>query len=296
MNSKGMNGGIRVLACAALGSALALLSGCGPEDAEGARLATLEQGVAAGCTTSQPTSIGGGVYGHPDNNSVNASIGVELINANGVPVDELGRACSGTTDTCIGNSNYAFMVNINPGTSPLGTPSTTPGMTRSWSRCVAGNVTSVYYEGYPRNESGVTDETRYGETMSNKMLVSSGGTLRYDMRLPVRYEADAVTGNTGNANGWAYCNGSPTPVTRINGWTTTPNSGCGIHAYQSGGNINNANGYWWIGPLAAGQCNAAYQTVAVVVHVNCNGQDMAKTININITKGKTIGAVNYYFP
>lgn len=292
-----MKGQVRVLACAVLGPVLGLLSGCGgPEPVDAVEPGTLEQGVAAGCTTSQPTSIGGGVYGHPDNHSVNASIGVELVDANGVPVDTLGRPCSGTTDTCISNSNYAFMVHINPGTSPLGTPSSTPGMTRSWSRCVAGNVASVYYEGYPRNESGVTDETRYGETMSNKMLVSSGATLRYDMRLPVRYEADAVMGNTGNANGWAYCNGAPTPVTRINGWTRTPNSGCGIHAYQSGGNINNANGYWWIGPLAAGQCNAPYQTVGVVVHVNCNGRDMAKTIDINITKGKTIGAVNYYFP
>jgi len=251
--------------------------------------------VAAGCTPNQPTSVGGGVWAYPDLASVNAAIGVGLM-ANGVPVDATGQPCSGSSDTCIGNSNYAFMVAVNPTLGPEGAPADTPGLTRSWSRCVAASVTDVYYEGYPRNQTGHTDESRYAETMSNRLGASAGAAIRYDMRFPVTYEADPAVGNTGNINGVAYCHGIGTPVTRINAWTTTSADGCGVHAYQSGGSDTAASGYYKIGPMAAGQCGMDHQTVSLVLHVNCDGRDMSQAKHVDVVRGRTIGAVNYHFP
>jgi hypothetical protein len=152
----------------------------------------------------------------------------------------------------------------------------------------------MYLEGYPRNPDGKTDHTKYASTMSNRVNVAAGSTVRYSMRFPVTFEHGG--GNTGNVNGWAMCNDRPTPVVRINGWTAQPSTACGIRAYQSGGNIKNENGYWWIGPFAAGQCGASSQPVNIVAHVKCNGVPMRQTKQVDIVRGKTIGAVNLYFP
>jgi hypothetical protein len=252
-------------------------------------------GLAAGCTSALPTSIGGSIVGYPDNYSVNAAIGVHLVDSAGRSVDGGGTRCSVAANNCNGASNYAYFIRANPMISELGVPSSEPGMTRSWSRCVAPAVKRMYLEGYPRNALGKTDNTKYASTMSNRVDIPAGATVRYGMRFPRRFEYTGG-GNTGNVNGWAYCNGQPTPVTRLNAWTLQPSTACGIRAYKSGGNIGNANGYWWIGPLAAGQCNAPAQAVGVVAHVTCNGTSMHQTKHVDIVRDKTLGAINFYFP
>jgi hypothetical protein len=245
------------------------------------------------CTAARPTSIGGNVEGYPDKFSINAVIGVHLLDAQNRSVDGGGTLCSVAAGNCNGASNYAYFIRANPTLSPLGLPADTAGTTRRWSRCVSTSVKRMYLEGYPRNPEGRTDHTKYASTMSNYVALS-GATVRYSMRFAETFEHGQ--GNTGNVNGWATCNGAPTQVLRINGWTREPSTACGIRAYKSGGNIENANGYWWIGPLVAGQCGAPSQPVGVVAHVNCNGVPMSRTRTIEIVKGTTVGAVNFAFP
>lgn len=246
------------------------------------------------CTPVRPISIGGDVFGYPDNNSVNTAIGVNLLDANQRNVDHNGALCSVAANNCNGASNYAFFLKTNPTVGVLGVPETTPGTTRRWSRCVSPKVTAMYLEGYPRTTSGSTDVTKYAETMSNRVEVT-GATVRYAMRFPIRFEYDAAQGDTGNANGFGRCHGVGTQLTRINAWSRDPSTACGIRAYQSGGALN-SNGYWLLGPLAAGQCGASSQTVGIVAHVVCDGTAMTKTIDVEILRGQTIGAVNFEFP
>lgn len=249
--------------------------------------------VQENCPPERPISIGGDIRGYPDDFSINAVIGVHLVDASGRSVDGSGHACSPQANNCNGASNYAYFIRANPTVSPLGLDPSVPGQTRRWSRCVAPAVSRMYLEGYPRNPEGLTDHAKYASTMSNRVDMS-GGSVRYAMRFPTTWEYGQ--GNTGNVNGWAWCNGQPTAVTRLNAWTAEPSTTCGIRAYQSGGNIQNPNGYWWIGPLAAGQCNAPSQAVNIVAHVTCGGQAMQQTRRVEIVRGKTIGAVNLYFP
>ena len=245
------------------------------------------------CPPERPRSIGGDIRGYPDDFSVNASIGVHLVNASGGSVDGSGSPCSVAANNCNGASNYAYFIRANPTLDPTGLDPSVPGQTRRWSRCVATAVAHMYLEGYPRNPDGHTDHTKYASTMSNRVDLAAG-TVRYAMRFPTTWEYGA--GNTGNVNGWAWCHGQPTAVTRINAWTAQPSTACGIRAYQSGGHIGNPNGYWWIGPLAAGQCNAPSQAVNIVAHVTCDGIPMQETRRVDVVRGKTIGAVNLYFP
>jgi len=279
-----------VMSCALVTSVVLTVTGCSGAEDDGPPTENVSEGIASGCTSAKPIWVGGGVYGYPDNYTVHASIGVELVDANGKDVDESGVRCD-AGGKCVHPSQYAFMETVNDSVGPLGEPS---GGVRAWSRCVAGNVAAVYSEAYPRGLNDHTDETKYGETMSNRMTPVNQ-VVRYDTRLPMRYEYDS-RGNTGNVNGFAFCDGVKTQVTRINAWATAPNSACGIHAYQSGSRDLNPNGYWWLGPLAAGQCNAPSQEVEVVAHVQCRGKDMSKGVKVGITQGKTLGAVNLYFP
>lgn len=279
----------------------AALAACGPAELEvgsdvdeGDDLVNADQFLSAGCPASRPTSIGGYIIGS-DDYSVRAVVGVHMIDAQRRDVDVNGNVCDVDLNNCNGKSRYGHFVKFNENDDEFGIHPSVPGKDRFWSICVSAKVVATFWEGYPRGSDGKTNLTKYGETMSNRLNVTAGQTLRYNMRFPRRFEYNPK-GNTGNVNGWATCHGQPTPVTRLNAWTNESSSTCGIRAYRSGGNIGNANGYWKSDGLAAGQCGRDYQIVNVVAHVNCNGGDMHKTIPVKIYKGKTVGAVNFHFP
>jgi hypothetical protein len=237
----------------ALGAALVLLAGAGTVFS-----AAPAQAVASGCTADLPTRIGGSIYGYPDNNAVNALIGLDLKSGGAtVNVDGSLRTTAG----------YGLVQRVNQTLPATGSATGT----KSWGACVAGNVDQVFIEVYPQNANLQTDRTRYGGASHYRQPISSGVSNDVLLRLPVRYEAGSNA--TGYVNGYITYNGArvdPAKITRVRAFSTGSGPDCGIEGFQAdadelaySGSLNAT--YYRLGVLAGGRCGAATQQYQITI-------------------------------
>lgn len=255
------------------------------------------QAVASGCTSARPTAIGGGIYGYPDNRSLNALIGVNLKDgAQKVYAD-------GTVNPTAG---YAYSEHVNRTLGADGTTATT-GYERVWGDpaavdeylCVAANIDMVYIELSPKNENGVTDKLRYGEASHFKQPITPGITNTINLRLPLR---DELGGNTGYVNGYITYNGRPVPdplvpndpnrISTVRVWPSTASSGpqCGVEGYAGfadnlGLSSNGIQTYYRVNALAGPRCGAATQDYVLYVYCTCGGVTTLKTHDFGVVDG-----------
>jgi hypothetical protein len=255
--------------------------------------------VAPGCTSALPTAIGGGIYGYPDNRSLHALVGVDLVaGSTHVKVD-------GTANT---SGGYAYNDNVNPTLGADGSTDTT-SYERVWGangsaayQCVAANVTQVFLEVYPKDTSGTTDKVRYGEAAHYYQPITSGVTNTIDLRLPLRYE---LGGNTGYVNGYITYNGRPVPDPNVPGdpnhiapvrvWPAVGTTGpqCGVEGFSASADSLGLGGagtstFYRVDALAGPRCGAATQDYRLDVTCVCGGTSVTLSRNISITTGNGI--------
>lgn len=253
--------------------------------------------IAAGCTASHPTAIGGDIYGYGgtwNNYSVQVQVGMDLF-AGSQKVDIDGNATGAL---------YSYSDWVNNG---LGQPGAASGYERTWGEqdsdlylCIAGNITQASFEVYPKvgaTGSQVTDKTYYGEVNDYFNTVTSGATNTYDLRIPTGHVIGETYwgGNTGDINGYATYNGHAIPPSSLV-FRVRPNSGgsaCGVQGGAMGVDdtgVNNALDatYYDITFLAGGQCGASSQSYKMYVYCNtyCGATQVMKFFSpINIANG-----------
>jgi hypothetical protein len=286
-----------------VGLLLALACGVAP-----AMTAPAHAAVAAGCTADRPTSIGGTIAawgGKYDNWTVNAGVGIDLVDANGKSVNP-----DGTVNT---RGTYGAVDWVNP---TLAVPGQATGGERTWglsgstgALCVASNVQRVYLEVYPKRPGGITDKTYMGGSQHHAWMLTVGAINTYALRLPVNT-------STGGYNGYITDHGHKLNLGKQAGQQrltvrTWSNEGtCGVFGFsaaadQLGPSASRDADYYAVDHLAGGQCGAASQTYRSIVSLctwtaqssgalTCEG-NRTITKTVRITAGQRVGAVDFAF-
>jgi hypothetical protein len=253
--------------------------------------------IAPGCTPDKPTFIGGTFVGYPDNRALDGHIGVSVgykdstgkfhdVIEDGSPIPNPG--------------NYSYVEHMN---STLPATGSDVGI-RNWGRCVAPNVTTFYFEGYPKDppdlndpkhntiETQKTDKIRYGTSAYYNGTVTAGQTLNVLLRLPVTYEAGG--GNTGGIQGYITYHGQYVPKENITSVRAFPGSGvtCGVEGYSAAADslttsTNPNRTYYKLNYLAGGQCGATvqYYSFQMTCITVCGVARKTFVKRIGITKG-----------
>ena len=235
------------------------------------------------CDSAHPIKLTVGMVGI-DGNSVHATVGVDLaddlqsVDRDGVP--DLNHVA------------YPIVLNYNPTYDYEGQPNGTPNATRTWTGCVGANVKRVYVESYPRDVTGKTNRTKYGETVYQYLALNGPGAYSVNMRFPLVTEwaaAHGVAGGTGNIFGHVTCNGAPSVPDhgKLRVWSSQPGAACGMRAYSASAEPS-ASPTYTLTALAGGQCNAPSQPVTVYVRGNCGGHYREVKKLADITAGKTL--------
>ena len=238
---------------------------------------------AALCDAAHPVKLTVGMVGI-DGNSVHATVGVDLADDTG-SVDREG----------IPDQNhvaYPIVLNFNPTYDFDGQPNGTAGEVRTWTGCVGAKVKRVYVEAYPRDATGKTNRTKYGETVYQYVAIGGAGSYAVNMRFPIVSEwaaAQGRPGGTGNIFGHVTCNGAPAVPdhAHLRVWSAQPGSACGMRAYSASAEPSTEPTYK-LTALAGGQCYAPSQPVAVYVRGNCGGHYLEVKKLVDITTGKTL--------
>ena len=165
--------------------------------------------AGAGTASAEGSYVIGGVIDGSDGRAVNALIGIDLQDASGQVLDKNGCVRS---PECPVNS-YGVIVNVNRTLPPEGSADTSTA-TISWSATVPGNAATIYIEVYPKNERGVTTESRYGHAMRHSLRMPYEGPI--DLHLPL---ICAQGGTTGTIRGTATKNGAPIALRRAITWS-----------------------------------------------------------------------------
>jgi len=270
--------------------------GCSGDDSGGdAEVDGTDQGQSlaseapSDCGGARPTWIGGDIYGWPDRRALDAQIGVDHNDANGVKIDANGVACGAAGSTCCGG--YSWCMNPNPTIDPEG--STDAALSRKWGRCVSAKVKEAFFEIYPKNAQGKTDFARYGAAAHQHQSIVSGGDNNVTLRLPLIHQVDPTNGNTGAVNGYITCNGKAVPaedVTRVRAWSTETGTDCGIQGFSAsatavGVGASGAATYYLVDYLAGGQCGAADQTYQLYMDVICGGVKKTQSKRASVARG-----------
>src|SRR5688500_13912203 len=150
-----------------------------------------------------------GVIDGSDGRAVNALIGIDLQDASGQVLDKNGCVRSAE---CPVNS-YGVIVNVNRTLPPEGSADTSTA-TIHWQADLPPNTATVYIEVYPKNERGVTTETRYGHAMRHSVRVPTEEAI--DLHLPL---ICSQGGTTGAIRGTATKNGSAIALRRAITWS-----------------------------------------------------------------------------
>ena len=187
-------------------------------------------------------SIGGVIDGR-DGRAVNAQIGIDLQDASGQAIDRNGCVRSPSCPI----PSYGVVVNINRALPPEGTADTSTA-TISWTANLPSNTANVYLEVYPKNEKGVTTETRYGHAMRHNIRTPTFDSI--DLHLPV---VCAAGGTTGSISGQATKNGAPIGLTRAIAWSIDPYDA--VNRPTLGWNVGtpSSDGTFTVPNLASGQ-------------------------------------------
>jgi hypothetical protein len=269
--------------------------------------------VAPGCTSDRPTSIGGAIYGYGgqfNNWTINAMVGIDLTDANGVKVNPDGSRYTG--------KSYPALDYVNPN---LAQPGEASGGERTWGRsggdgplCLSSNVKTVWLETYPKSTDGTTDKTYFGGDQFHGWSVTPGAANSYSLRLPTN---DAHGGNTGGVNGYITQGGhkvnvgttAGTKKVTIRAWSNQ--GSCGVFGFSAAADAFGPSGsldadYYRMDNLAGGQCGAASEAYRLIVSICtltapptgalvCQLDAPAQTKTIAIADGRILGAVNFSF-
>lgn len=239
---------------------------------------------AAQCDAAHPVKLVVGMVGI-DRFSVHATVGIDLAN----DVESVDR--DGTPDQ--NHVAYPIVLNYNPTYDFEGQPEGTAGEVRSWTGCISAKVTRVYLEAYPRDATGKTNRTKYGETVYQYISINGAGTYAVNLRFPLVTEYAQANGlhgaGTGNIFGHVMCNGAPAVPdhAHLRVWSAQPGASCGMRAYSASAEPS-ADPTYKFTALAGGQCNAPSQPVAVYVRGNCGGHYREVKKLVDIATGKTL--------
>jgi len=253
-------------------------------------VAPVVEAVAPGCDSRYPTFVGGPIYGDPDNRSLNAMIGVDHADASGRKVDAHGILCGQPGHQCCGG--YSWCEWINRTIPPEGSPDTS--LKRTWGRCVTSEVTQVFIEIYPKDQTGATNKSRYGAAAHYHQPVTvDGNNDAILLRLPLTYEAGH--GNTGSVNGYITYHGHRIPpehLTRIRAFTTGRGPQCGVEGFSAAPDAKAYSRsrdatYYRISSLAGGRCGADSQRYTLYVDCEdfCGGGTKTLQQSVDISKG-----------
>lgn len=219
--------------------------------------------VAPGCTATQPTRLGGQIYGYPDNRFLDSIIGVQTTDSAGNTVDLTGAPHA---------PGYTYIQRVNP-TLPA-TGSDTDG-TKIWGGiCMSSKIVETFIELYPKDTTGVTDKSRYGEAAHYYQPITVGADNEIGLRLPLRHE---LGGNTGYINGYLTHGGhriDPSLITRVRAFTHGRGPECGVEglaasADELGYSASLDATFYKIDALAGGRCGAATQTYTIYLDCKC---------------------------
>jgi len=268
--------------------------------------------VAPSCTADRPTSLGGALYGYGgqfNNWTINALVGIDLIDANGNRVNPDGSPHPA--------NGYPALDFVNPN---LAQPGMAGGGERTWGSnsgdgplCVSSSVKTVFLETYPKSPGGTTDKTYFGGSQHHGWVVSPGVANSYTLRLLTN---DEYGGNTGGVNGYITQGGhkvnvgttAGTKSVTIRAWSHE--GSCGVFGFSASADVFGPSGsldadYYRVDHLAGGQCRAATQTydlhVSICTWVTQSNGTLACTGSttqvraVNITDGDVLGAVNFSF-
>jgi hypothetical protein len=210
----------------------------------GAMLTTLGGSLGGSPAAAQGTIGIGGTIDGSDGRAVNALIGIDLQDASGQVLDKNGCVRS---PSCPVNS-YGVVVNVNR-TLPAEGSADTSTATISWSAELPDNTANVYIEVYPKNQQGVTTESRYGHAMRHNISVPTMDPV--DLHLPL---ICSQGGLTGAVRGTATKNGAPIGLKRAIAWSIDqydavqrPTLGWNV------GTVSGADGTYVVPNLASGQ-------------------------------------------
>lgn len=237
--------------------------------------------IAPGCDSAHPTFVGGAIYGS-DGRSLNALIGVDHVDSNGVKINADGTPVTGV---------YSWTRGINPGFPPEGKADQTG--TRTWGRCITAKVREIFVEIYPKDPTGTTNHSRYGGAAHYRQAVTIGANNSILLRLPVTYEAG--DGNTGSVNGYITYYGHQVPtqyITRVRAFTTGSGPDCGIEGFKPSATALGPSGsldatYYRISYLAAGRCGASSQRYSLYIDCSTFCGSTTRTLQryVDISKG-----------
>ncbi|MEO6203932.1 MAG: hypothetical protein ABIO67_00890 [Mycobacteriales bacterium] len=174
-----------------------------------ASLVAMLAGPGAPSAHAEGTYNIGGVINAIDGRAVNALIGIDLQDASGQALDRNGCVRSSACPI----PSYGVVVNVNRTLPPEGSADTSTATIR-WNATIPANTANVYIEVYPKNEKGVTTETRYGHAMRHNVQTPTFDDI--DLRLPLICSAG---GDTGEVSGQATKNGAPITLTRAIAWS-----------------------------------------------------------------------------
>jgi hypothetical protein len=238
--------------------------------------------IATGCDVAHPTFVGGAIYGS-DGRSLNAQIGVDHLDANGVKVDADGVPVTGA---------YSWIQRVNPSFPPEGQADQSGA--RTWGRCITSKVREVFVEIYPKDPAGITNHARYGGAAHYRQPVTIGGDNNSILlRLPTTFEA--ADGNTGSVNGYITYRGHQVPtqhITRVRAFTTGSGPECGIEGFKPSATELAPSGsldatYYRISYLAGGRCGATSQRYSLYVDCTTFCGSGTRTLQryVDISKG-----------
>lgn len=254
------------------------------------------QAIAPGCSSARPTAITGSVfaYGGTYNNwTVDVLVGIDLTNASGTKVDVNGHAHS---------SGFSYVDTVN---KTLAQPGVSSGPDRTIGAnaadgngvlCVASSIKYVFFELFPKENTGITSKAYFGGSNDAHMTVNAGKTNTYALRLPTIH---SYGGNTGDVNGYVtYKKHKVNPsnlVFRV--WPFDGGSACGVQGFSAAAdNIGYSSSrdatYYLIQSLAGGQCGAKTQRYRIFATCKsvCGSSSVTKIVFIDISNGGRLRA------
>ena len=231
--------------------------------------------------------------GYPDNRAVNAQVGVVVTDSAGRAVDSDGHRYGSTGAHFCGL--YSWCEFLNKSVAVAGT--TDPNADRDWGACVAGSVTAAHIEVYPKapvNWYAVrTDFTRYGAAAHYSQPVTAGATNSIALRLPVTYEADHTSGQTGSITGYLRYRGKAVAanrITRVRAFSRGSGPQCGIEGFAPGATriaVQSVGTYFQVAYLAGGRCGQSNQLYWLSVDCTCDGVHKLSTSDlVYVYRGK----------
>lgn len=248
--------------------------------------------AAPGCTSARPTSVGGPVYGYPDNRSVNVLIGIDLQDAQRRKVDRDGNPSTSPT--------YLYRERINAGISADG--SDDRSLTRTWGDpatsgvfCLSAKVKYAYVEVYPQSSSNVTTKTRYGAAAHHAQVLTAGARHDITLRTPLR--RDFPGGITGYVNGYLSYQGKavdPSQITRMRAFPRRGGAECGIEGFtasadQIAKSTSRPATYYRLDHLAGGRCGQATQPYTIHADCTCGGVKRTVVTIAEVASGRGTG-------